>query len=61
MVFVTELQKLFAGELSAVVGDNGVGDPKAMNNVGEEQHRILGSYAREGSSLCPFGEFVDGY
>ena len=61
MVSVTEFQELSPGELCAVVGGDGVGDLKAMNNVGEELYRLLGSYVGEGSSLYPLGELVDGY
>jgi hypothetical protein len=41
MVIVTEIKELFAGELRAVVGDDGVRDLEAMNNVGKEEHRLL--------------------
>jgi hypothetical protein len=42
VVILTEVQELFAGELGAVVGDDGVRDPKAMDVVGEERHRLFG-------------------
>jgi hypothetical protein len=42
VVVVAEVQELFSGELRAIVGDNGVRDPKAMDDVGEERHRLLG-------------------
>jgi hypothetical protein len=40
-----DVQELSAGELGAVVGDDGVQDPKAMDDIGEEHHRLFGSDA----------------
>jgi hypothetical protein len=42
VVILVEVQELPAGELGAVVGDDGVRDPKAMDDVGEERHRLFG-------------------
>jgi hypothetical protein len=42
MVILAEVQELSAGELGAVVGDDGVRDPKVMDDVGEECHRLFG-------------------
>jgi hypothetical protein len=42
VVILAEVQELYAGELGAVVGDDGVRDPKAMDDVGEERHRLFG-------------------
>ena len=56
MPFV-EVQELFASELSAVVGDDDVGNPKLVDDVGEEKDGLLGADVRDGSSLDPFGEF----
>jgi hypothetical protein len=36
VMIVTEIQKLFAGKLGAVVRDDAVGNPKAVDDVGEE-------------------------
>jgi hypothetical protein len=36
VVILAEVQEIPAGELGAVVGDDGVRDPKAMDDVGEE-------------------------
>jgi hypothetical protein len=33
---VTEIQKPFAGELDAVIRDNAVGNPEAMDDVSKE-------------------------
>jgi hypothetical protein len=41
MVIVAKIKELFAGELCAVVGDDGVWDLEAMNNVSKEEHRLL--------------------
>jgi len=58
---VVEVQELFAGELGAVVGDDDIGDPKPVDDVGEEKDGLLRADVGDGSSLDPFGEFVDGY
>jgi hypothetical protein len=41
VVVLAEVQELLASELGAIVGDDGVWDPKAMDDVGEECHRLL--------------------
>jgi hypothetical protein len=41
VVVVTELQELSAGELGAVVGDDGVRNSKTVDDVGEERHDLL--------------------
>jgi hypothetical protein len=38
---VAEFQEPFAGELGAIVRDDAVGNPEAMDNVGEEQCGLL--------------------
>jgi hypothetical protein len=60
VVILAEVQELSAGELGAFVGDDGVRDPKAMDDVGEECHRLFGPDAVQGSDFDPLGEFVDG-
>jgi hypothetical protein len=42
VVVLAEVQELLPNELCAIVGDDGVRDPKAMDDVGEERHRLLG-------------------
>jgi hypothetical protein len=42
VVILAEVQELSAGELGAVVGDDGVRDPKTVDDVGEECHRLFG-------------------
>src|SRR5688572_1294252 len=60
VVILAKIQEFSAGELGAVVGDDGVWDPEAMDDVGEERHRLLGPDVVQGSDLDPLGEFVDG-
>jgi len=47
---IAEVQELFAGELSAVVGDDDVGNPKPVDDVGEEKDGLLGADIRDGSA-----------
>jgi len=46
---IIELQELFAGELSAVVGDDDVGNPEPVDDVGEEKDGLLGADVCDGS------------
>jgi hypothetical protein len=57
---VAEFQEPFAGELGTIVRDDAVGNPKAMNDVGEEQHGLLRSDVGNGTSLDPLGKHVNG-
>jgi hypothetical protein len=36
VMVVAEIQKLFVGKLGAIVHDDAVGNPKAVDDVGEE-------------------------
>jgi len=60
-MLIVEIQELFAGELSAAVGDDDVGNPKPVDDVGEEKDSLLRADVGDGSSLDPFGEFVNGH
>jgi hypothetical protein len=42
VVILAEVQELLPNELGAIVGDDGVRYPKAMDDVGEECDRLLG-------------------
>jgi hypothetical protein len=42
VVILAEVKELLASELGAIVGDDGVQDLEAMDDVGEESHRLLG-------------------
>jgi hypothetical protein len=55
----TEIQELLVGELGAIVGDDGVGDPKLENNVRDETHHLLGADFGQGPCLDPHSEFID--
>ena len=61
VVLVTEAKEFFAGELGAVVGDDGVRDPEAVDDVGEELDGFLGVDPSNGPGFDPLGELVDGY
>jgi hypothetical protein len=60
VVILAEVQELSAGELGAIVGDDGFHDPETMDDVGEECHRLFGPDAVQGLDLDPLGEFIDG-
>jgi hypothetical protein len=57
---ITEFQELFTSELGAVVRDDVVRNPKAMNDTGEEQHGLLRSDVGNGMGLDPLGKLVNG-
>ena len=59
VVFIAESEELLPGELHAVVRDNGVWDPKAMDDVNEEQHGLLKLDRGDRSSLYPLCKLVD--
>ena len=60
VVFIVELEELLSRELCVVVRDDGVQDPKAMDDVKEEQHGLLGLDRRGRSSLYPLCKLVYG-
>jgi hypothetical protein len=60
MVVVAKLQEYFAGELCVVVGDDGIRNPKAVDDIREEQHHLLGLDFGDGASLDPLRELVHG-
>ena len=51
VIFIAESEKLLFGELRADVHDNGVRDFKAMDDVKEKQHGLLGLDRGDRSSL----------
>jgi hypothetical protein len=59
VVAVAKIQKLFASKLGAIVRDDTVRDPEAINNAGEKEHSLLGPDAGDRVGLDPLGEFVD--
>ena len=60
VVFITESEELLSGELCAVVRDYRVWDPKAMDDVKEEQQGLLGLDRGDRSSLYPLCKLVYG-
>ena len=52
-MLIAEVQELFARELSAVVSDDDVGNPKLVDDVGEGKDNLLGADVGDGSSLDP--------
>jgi hypothetical protein len=55
---VAKLHELPAGELRPVVGDDGVGHPEPVDDVGEERHSLFCLLIRDRAHLDPLGEFV---
>ena len=60
VVFIAESEELLPDELRAVVRDNGVWDSKAMDDVEEEQHGLLGLDCGYRLSLYPLCKLVYG-
>ena len=60
VVFIVESEELLSGELRAVVRDDGVWDSKAMDDVEEEQHGLLGLDHGDRPSFYPLCKLVDG-
>ena len=60
VVFVAESEEFLPDELCVVVCDNGVWDSKAMDDVEEEQHGLLGLDREDWSSLYPLRKLVYG-
>ena len=60
VLFIAESNEFFACELCAVVRDDGVRYSKAMDDVEEEQHNLLGLDYRDRPSFDPFCELVYG-
>ena len=60
VIFIAELEELLPDELRVVVNDDVVRDSKAMDNVREEQHGLLGFDHGDWPSLYPLRELVHG-
>ena len=58
---ITEVQELFADELRAIVSDDDVRYPKPVDYVSEEEDSLLRANVRDGSSLDPLLELVEGH
>jgi hypothetical protein len=59
VVVVAEIQKLFTSKLGVIVRDDTVGNPKAVDDVGEKEHSLLGPDAGDRMGLDPLGKFVN--
>jgi hypothetical protein len=60
VVVVVEIQKLFTSELGAIVRNDAVGNPKAVDDVGKKEHSLLRPDAGDRSGLDPLGKFING-
>ena len=60
MLFIVESNEFPAGELCAIVYDDGLRYSKVMDDVEEEQHSLLGFDRGDRSSFNPFCKFVYG-
>ena len=60
VVFIVESKELLSSELRAIVHDDGVRDPKAMDDVKEEHHGLLGFDHKDRSSLYTLCKLVYG-
>ena len=60
VLFITESKEFLIDELCAVVCDDGVQYSKAMDDVEEEQHNLLGLDHGDRPSFDPFCELVYG-
>jgi hypothetical protein len=53
MVIIEEVKELFTGELHAIIGDDGIWDTEAMNNIDKEEHHLLRLDSHNWSSFNP--------
>ena len=60
VVFIVGSKELLSGDLCVVVRDDGVWDSKAMGNVEEEQHGLLGLDREDRSSFYPLCKLIYG-
>lgn len=60
MVSVAEVKEFPPSELYAIIHDNGVGDPKSVDDVCEEKHGLFGLDFGNGMDFDPLRKFVDG-
>ena len=61
MVVVAKCQEFTTGELCPVIGDDGVRNPEPVDDISEEQHRLLRFDSIDRMSLDPLGELIDRY
>jgi len=58
VVFIVESEELLLSELRTIVRDNGVWDPKVMDDVKEEQHGLLELDRGDRLSLYPLCKLI---
>ena len=51
--------EVLAHEVGSVIGDDGIGHAKPVDDVQEELDNLLGINRSDWFCLCPFGELVD--
>jgi hypothetical protein len=59
VITITEIQEIFPSELSAVVSDDRVRDPKMENDALDERYCLLGSNLSQGPHLDPLSKIID--
>jgi hypothetical protein len=59
LVIVIEVQELLSSKLGAIIGDDGVGDPKVEDNVLEKAYILFGANYHHGLRFDPLSEPVD--
>jgi hypothetical protein len=59
VVIIIEVQELLSSQLGPIIGDDGVGVPKAEDNVLEKAYHLFGANYRHGLSFNPLSESVD--
>jgi hypothetical protein len=59
VIVITEIQDFFSGELSVIVDDDRVRDPKTENDVLDEIHSLLGANFSQRLHLDTLSKFMD--
>jgi hypothetical protein len=59
VIVITKIQEFFPSELSAIVSDDRVRDPKTKNDAMDEIHGLLGANFSQGLHLDPLSKFTD--
>jgi hypothetical protein len=59
VIVITEIHEFLFGELSVVVDDDRVRNPKTENDVLDEIHSLLGADFSQGLRLDPLSKFID--
>jgi hypothetical protein len=59
VIVIIEIQEFFSEELSVIVGNDRVRNPKTKNHVLDEIHGMLGADFSQGLRLDPLSKFID--